>query len=229
MQAVASVGSGDSTIHAWFDRHLVELTRRCHIHFRFLPSIEREEAVAETVAAAVQYVIRAASRGKLQRLTLGALVWFFGRSCREGRQMAGFKATDAMSEAARRRHHHQVLSFNQPCLVHTDRGARIARLSEVLADQRENSPYDNVRRDLDYADILDKERVNLKGRRVFRFLAECHGQGDHRALARELGVTPGRVSQLKSQLAKCLGRHGYEPPATRPARALPPAQVVAVA
>src|ERR1043165_9358839 len=99
MQAVANVGSRDSTVHPWFDQHLVELTRRCHIYFRFLPIVEREEATAETVAAFVQYVIRAATRGKLQRLTLGALVWFFGRSCRKGRRMAGFRATDAMSEA----------------------------------------------------------------------------------------------------------------------------------
>ena len=215
MQAVTHVASRNSTIQAWFDQHLVELTRRCHTYFRFLPCVEREEAVAETVAATVQYVIRAAARGKLPRLSLGALVWFFGRSCRKGRRMAGFKSTDAMSEAARRRHHHQVLSLNQPGRIHTDRGEKVARLSEVLADQREDSPLENVRRSLDYPAILDREGVGRKGRQVFAYLCETHGEGSHRELAGELGITPGRVTQIKRELAMCLTRHGYEPPITR--------------
>jgi len=229
MQPVSRSVCNRSAAHTWFDLHHGELVSRSNAYFHFLPELEREEAVAETLAGIFVYALSAAARGKLDRLTAYSLVVFFGKSCRKGRRMTGFKSTDAMSEVSLRRGHHKVHSMVDPIPIPTDRGVKVAPLRQVLADSREDSPFDNVRRDLDYADILDKEHVNLKGRRVFLFLAECHGQGDHRALARELGVTPGRVSQLKSQLAKCLGRHGYEPPATRPARALPPAQVVAVA
>ena len=229
MQSVSRSACLRSAAHTWFDLHHGELASRSNAYFHFLPEVEREEAVAETLASIFVYTLSAAARDKLDRLTAYSLVVFFGKSCRAGRRMTGFKSTDAMSEAALRRRHHRVHSLVEPVPIPTNRGIRVAPLRQVLADSREDSPFENVRRDLDYVDILDKERVNSKGRRVFRFLAESHGQGDHRELARELGVSPGRVSQLKGALAACLSRRGYEAPPTRPTRASLPAQVSAVA
>lgn len=188
---------------------------RCHGYFHFLPPIEQEEAEQETLAAIVQYVTRAAERGKLQRLTPYTLIVFFGRLCKAGRPMTGFKSTDAMSETAQRRGHHRVCSLSQPRRIRTDRGERVARLSEVLSDSREDSPFEHARRDIDFPEILAKEQVGPKGRRVFQFLGETHGAGSHKELARELGVAASRVSQIKSELAVCLTRHGYGPSATR--------------
>jgi hypothetical protein len=89
----------------------------------------------------------------------------------------------------------------------------VARLADVLADSREDAPIENVRRNLDYPAIFDKEQVSPKGRRVFEFLAESHGAGSQKELARELKVVPSRVTQIKRELAACLSQHGYGPPA----------------
>ena len=215
MQAVSRRDLPSSPAHAWFDRHLSELTRRCRRHFRNLPAVEREEMVAETLAGIFLYTVRAAARGKLRHLTPYTLVWFFGRSCQAGRRMAGYTSTDVMSEAARRGHHHEVLSLHQPIRIQVDHQVIVAPLSKVLADSREDSPLENVRRNVDYPEILQREHISPKGRRVFEYLCQTHGGGSHVELARELGVVPSRITQLKRRLAGCLARHGYGPPATR--------------
>ena len=84
----------------------------------------------------------------------------------------------------------------------------------MLADTREDSPLEHARRNLDYPSILDQEHVNPRARRVFRFLAEHHGAGCQKELARELKLAPSRISQIKRDLAGCLARHGYGPVAT---------------
>jgi len=215
MQAVSIANRKCSIVDSWFDRHLPELTQRCRSYFRSLPTVERDEAMAETLAGIFLYTMRAAARGKLRRLTPYTLVWFFGRSCRAGRRMAGYTSTDVMAEAARRRHHHEVLSLHQPLRIQVDHHEIVAPLSEVLADSREDSPLENVRKNVDYPEILQRERISPKGRRVFEYLCQTHGAGSHQALARELGVAPSRITQIKRRLAACLARHGYGPPATR--------------
>ena len=215
MQVVARSNPECASSQNWFHQHFTELMSRCEGYFHFLPDVEQEEAVAETLAGIVQYVIRAAGREKLQRLTPYTLVLFFGRLCRAGRRMAGFRSTDAMSEVAQRRGHHKVHSLVEPVPIPTNTGRRVAPLREVLADSREDSPFENARRNLDYPAIVTEKNVGTKGRRVFQFLCETHGAGSHKELARELGVTAGRVSQIKNELAVCLARHGYGPPITR--------------
>ena len=106
MKALSSTGLPSGVVHDWFDRHLAEVSSRSRAYFHFLPPLEQEEAVAETLAGIVQYVVRAAATGKLQRLTPYTLVLFFGQHCRAGRRMTGGKSTDALSESARRQGHH---------------------------------------------------------------------------------------------------------------------------
>jgi hypothetical protein len=209
MQTVSKTSLRNSSIHSWFDCHFAELTRRCHRQFRLLPVVEREEAVAETLASIFKYAVSAAARGRLSDLTPYTLILFFSRSCRSGRKMAGYKAVDVMSETARRQRHHAIIPLHQPAQVQTDRGTIVVKLSEVLADAREGSPAENARRNIDYPAILDREKVSHKGRRVFEYLCQTHGKGNHRELARELGITPSRISQIKHELARSLARHGY--------------------
>jgi len=211
MKSVSTTSRKGSIVDSWFDRHLAELMSRCNAYFHFLPAIEREEAVAETLASVYMYTLRSAGRGKLRNLTPYTLVLFFGKLCRAGRRMAGFKSTDAMSEAALRRGHHQVHSLGEAIPIRTDVGRRVAPLWQILADRREDSPLENVRKEIDYTEILQKEKVGAKGRRVLEFLCENHGQGSQKELAGELGVSPGRVTQIKGELAACLTRHGYGP------------------
>ena len=202
-----------SQVHAWFNQHGPDLTRRCRIFFRRLRPDDREEAVADTLASIFKYAARAATRGKLQYLTPFTLVMFFGRLFWSGRRMAGSRPTDMLSRAKGRPERVRALNDRVPAEL-DDPGAKVF-LSETLAATREDSPFEIVRRTLDYPEILRRERVGPRARRVFAYLCQTHGRGSHKELARELGIVPGRVTQIKRQLARCLARHGYEPPATR--------------
>ena len=215
MQAVLNSKPQSSVVHAWFDSNLAELTHRCNFEFRRLPFVDREEAVAETIAAIFQHAARAAVRGKLRRLTPYTLVLFFGRLCRAGRRMAGFTSTDVFSETPARRRHHAIIPLHEMARIQTDCGEKVVKLSDVLADPREDSPMENARRNIDYPEILRREHVGVQGRRVFEFLATTHGDGRQKDLASELGISAGRVTQIKGQLAACLARHEYGPPVTR--------------
>ena len=64
---------------------------------------------------------------------------------------------------------------------------------------------------MDYAHILKREKVSAKAREVFRLLSAVHGCGQVKQIAQALKVSPGRVCQLKSELARALARHGYGP------------------
>jgi hypothetical protein len=131
--------------------------------------------------------------------------------------MTGSHPKDVLSQAARIKNGHKVFSLQtpDPAALRKQQQVQVS-LADTLADRKADRPLENVRRNLDYSDILDREAANRKVRRVFRFFCETAGQGPQVELARELGVSPPRVCQLKAQLADMLAAHDYEPPATRP-------------
>ena len=200
--------------HLWFETHLPELTRRCRTWARRLPRDEGEEATAEVLAQAFRCVLSAEARGKLHRLTTGSLIRFFGRAYRVGRRMTGCRSTDVLSEAGRLRHRRRVMSLSDANGTEIARCPAYLRLSDVLADPRADCPLENVRRNIDYLEILEREGANRKVKRVFTFLCETASAGRQVDLARELGVSPARVCQIKGELAGMLAAHGYQPPAT---------------
>jgi hypothetical protein len=120
-----------------------------------------------------------------------------------------------LSPAAQRRHRLRVVSLDQPRRMHTPEGEVRIPLSEVLADKRSEPPLEACRKDLDYPTILRRQRASRKARCVFAWLAQTHGTGRQIELARELGVSPPRIVQLKRQLARCLAAEDYGPPPTR--------------
>ena len=197
--------------HAWFDQNLPELTSRCNAYFRHRPALEREEATADTLAAVFRYAIGAEARGKLSLLTCYTLVSFFGRAYCEGRRMAGYSSTDVMSEAARRRHGLRVISLEEMHDSPTTNTRNPDSISEMLADSKVDRPPENVRRNLDYLEILERSQASTKAKRVFRFLCETAGEGRQIELAREMRVAPSRITQLKAELALSLAAHGYAP------------------
>jgi hypothetical protein len=208
--------------HQWFEQRLPELVSRCQAFMRCVPRAEREEAQAEVLAQSFRYVVGAEQRGKLHRLTPFTLVSFFGRSYRAGCLMTGSHPKDVLSQAARIKNGHKIFSLQTPDPAALRKQQQVqASLADTLADRKADRPLENVRRDLDYSDILDREAANRKVRRVFHFFCETAGQGPQIELARELGVSPPRVCQLKAQLADMLAAHDYEPPATRRERPSP--------
>jgi hypothetical protein len=169
----------------------------------------REEWLAEGIALAYQIWLSAQRRRR--KFSLCSLARFASLSVGSGRKLAGYKSSDVLSSGSDRRGNHRIHSLEEHRPVRTSQKGRPDRLSDVLADSREDSPLENARRDLDYPAILDRESVSPKGRRVFAFLAENHGAGSQKELARELKISPTRVCQIKQQLAGCLAKHGYGP------------------
>ena len=201
-----------SAAHRWFEDHLPELSSRCRALVHSLRCGDVEEAMSEVLAQSFQYVLAAEPRGVLDRLTPFSLVSFFGRGYRTGRRMTGGKSTDVLSERGKRRHGRRVVSLHDSSGTEAKDAPGHLRLSEVLADSRADQPLENTRRNLDYPEILKHGNASRNARRVFSFLCETIGEGTQVDLARELGISPARVCQLKAKLADMLKARGYEPP-----------------
>ncbi len=199
---------------------MIQTTRPVHPFEAILPQLtvllyrrsprrdpdHREEWVAEAMALAFQIWCSAQRRNRA--FTTYSLARYACFMVKSGRRLAGSYCADACSATRTK-----TTSLDQPTRILDEDRERVALLSQVLADTREDSPFEHARRNLDYPAILDMEHVGLKARRVFGFLAETHGAGSQKELARALKLSPGRISQIKRNLSECLWRHGYEPPA----------------
>lgn len=201
-----------SAAHHWFAQHLPEIQSRAKACLSHLRPEQREEATAEILGAIFKTCVNAEKRGTLNNVTPFHAVVFALKHYRAGRRIAGFSSTDVTSEAAQIKGRAKIVSINSIAERDADTG-RPLPLSEVLADRRQsNNPYEHVRQNLDYPLILRKERVSRKARRVFHLLSQIRGHGAGQTIATELKVSPGRICQLKDELADALERHGYAPP-----------------
>lgn len=195
--------------NAWILRHYDELVSRACACFSRLTDDRREEAVAEVLAKVLAWAISAARRGRLHRLTVYWAVVYAARHVRCGRRFVPTVSACVMSESGRAKRGVRVVSLDDT--VCSDR-RRSAPLRECLADRDAENPFDIVRRIHDYPDILDSEKVSEKANDVLLFLARTHGDGKQSDLAAELGLSAGRITQLKGQLRNALARHGYVGP-----------------
>ena len=210
-----------SPAHCWFSQNLSEIESRSRACLSRLQPEQREEAMAEVLGAVFHASVNAQKRGVLARITPFHAVVFAVKRYRTGRRMAGSSITDVMAEGTQLRGRSKVVSLSA-ITEHDAETGRPLPLSEVLADRRQdNNPLEQVRRNLDYPGILRKERISRKAREVFHLLSEVRGPGAGLVMAQELKVSPGRVCQLKSELAVALARHDYGPPPTTNRRVKP--------
>ena len=85
-------------------------------------------------------------------------------------------------------------------------------LRKMPADPRTwNDPFEAAQVQHDYPAVPAAEGVSAKARAVFDELVRTHGSARGIDLAKQLRVSPGRICQLKGQLAAALGRRGYGP------------------
>lgn len=195
----------------WFDERHVELLSRAQATFRQLHADHREEAVAEVLATIFSWACRAAGRGRLDKLTAFWAVTFAARQYRQGRRLAGYTSSCVMSEAARAKRGLRVVSLDEPLGTSRD-GREMSRLGS-LADVGEEDPAEAARRRHDYPAML--REVSDKAAGTFKFLAESHGAGLQTELAAALMVSPGRITQLKAELADAFAHEGYRGPLGR--------------
>lgn len=202
----------ESSAHRWFAVHRIEIESRIKACFCRINDNELEEATAEVLANVYKAIDSAARRGVLGNVTPYHLVVYAVKHFWQGRRMAGYSTTDVMSEATRRRGRVTVMSMSSPIGHNSDEDT--PTLAEVLADRGDDAdPFEATRRNRDYGDIFDNEGISMKARRTFDMLSADRGLGCGMRIARALGVSSGRVTQLKDELAAALGRHGYGPAA----------------
>jgi len=206
MSAIPSLAQ-QSPAHTWFMQNLTEIQSRSRACLSRVPSRFRDDAMAEVIANVFKASVSAQRRGVLARITPFRCVLYAVKQYHQGRRMAGYTSTDVMSEAAQAKGRCTVVPLST---IVPDENKRPMPLSETLADQRQdNSPPEQVRRNMDYPEILEREQVGYKARRVFAHLTEDRTLGCGMAIARELRVSPGRICQFKQQLAQALARHDY--------------------
>ncbi|MBX9583971.1 MAG: hypothetical protein K2X87_27035 [Gemmataceae bacterium] len=180
----------DTAAQAAFLAILPSVERHARVAFRHLNPSDREEAAAEAVAHAWVAFLRLWARGKDPARFPTALARFSALAARNGRRVGGRVASRDVMSAVRR-----------------EAGVRVARSREeemaggtpaadlLPADARGRVP-DLAAFRVDFPAWL--RRLTAGRRQAARLLAAGYGTGE---VASGLGVTAGRVSQLRRELA----------------------------
>ncbi|GMV83852.1 MAG: hypothetical protein AMXMBFR7_50360 [Planctomycetota bacterium] len=215
MQADTAVVSqtvpSEAEIAARFEALIPELTSRAERIGRAvaLHLVDQEEAAAEVVAHAWQNFRSAARRRKW--LLASQLAWVAWHAARTGRlAVGGSSITDVLDPRAHRMGRAKVVSLHRLSYVsrrprlglHPTELARPGRVGRSLTTSENDSPAERVRVRLDWSafagQLLTRHRAILAG------LVEGWEQ---RELAAVLGVSPGRITQNKAELAARVLEH----------------------
>jgi DNA-binding NarL/FixJ family response regulator len=173
------------TWQAGFVALLPAIQRQARYRFRSLTVDDRDEAIAETVAAACVAYRALHAQGRLHLAYPSTLASFAGRHTAEHRHVGGHATTrDVMSPAAQRRHGFDVVA------IPGDPDPRVAR-------RRDYTPADHAAFRIDFADWL--RRRSRREQSVIRRLVSGERPG---RIADRLGVTPARISQLRRELER---------------------------
>ena len=179
-----------ATDHADFLSLLPGLERHARAHFRRLHPTDREDAAADVVAYGFASYLRLRRRGKDPAAFPAAFARFTARAVANGRAVGRTCGTrDVLAPAARHRRGFAVHRLDDPA------PRRPTWWRDVLADPRADVPGQAAFA-IDFPAWL--ATLTAVKRRVARLLAYGHGTG---AAARLAGVSPGRVSQLRAELA----------------------------
>jgi hypothetical protein len=194
---------GNSHPHAEFLSLCPLVERQARLTFRHRNPAEREEAVAEAVAAAFESYVRLKKHGKdpVQEVP-AALASFAVLHSKEDRHVGGrSNSRDVLSPKARRQHGFRVESL--PISFRTSFEHLYAQVSgqeqqdafeECLWANLQTPVVDQVCFRLDWPAFL--RTLTRRDRQLARFLALGHSA---KAAAQKFGLSPGRVTQLRQQ------------------------------
>ena len=159
------------------------------IQFRKLPAEKREEAIAETIAAACFYFQRAAAQGKLDAVHPTTLADYAVRHTRTGRHVGGIqdRTKDVLSPTCQRQNGIQVESYYATRSCHGTDGWR-----QVAISDRKVPVPDLAAFRIDFARWL--KTLTRRDRRIIA--AFVAGQGT-KFVANRFGLSAGRISQLR--------------------------------
>ncbi len=179
--------------------------RRARFAFRHLPFVEREEAMAEAVAAAFVSFVGLKARGKFPGAFPTTLAVFAVLHVRSGRHVGGgCRSADVSSFAAQRRR-----GFRLHLIA-----SNLTGWDEHFIDSAATSVLDQVRFKLDWAAFL--KTLPLRHRRMVRALAQGHAANQ---VAEEFHVSPSRITQLRQHWQRLWRAFLGETTAAEPASA----------
>lgn len=192
----------DAEIEARFLAQYPELLSRAGIIARKTHRNDAEDIQAEVVAMAWANYRQAARNNRW--LTASQLAWYAAAWVRDGRQIAGTSTTDPFSRRTQQKHGTNVLSItsldtqasrprsSREQLSHLEQDYLIA-----LASQEHDGPATLAQVKLDW--LAFATTLPIRHRRALYRLSRGEAKGE---VARRLGVTPGRVSQLITDIKR---------------------------
>lgn len=204
---VSQIVPSEAEIAARFEALIPELTSRAERIGRAVARnpVDQEEATAEVIAHAWLNYRSAARRGTW--LPASQLAWVAWHATRSGRLAAGGSSiTDVLDPRAHRMGRASVVSLypwqcasrRRPRLrFHHVEMERSSRLGRSLSTQEKDSPPERVRVRLDWSAFA--EQLSPRHRAILCGLAEGWEQ---REMAAALGISPGRITQQKAELAE---------------------------
>jgi hypothetical protein len=179
----------DGSCQDAFTKLLPSVRGRAQIAFRYLPAEARQEAIAATIAHAYVAFVRLWERGQIRLLSGAPLARYAVARVRDGRHVGTrSNARDICSIRCRRRHGIRINSLEQ-----AQEGGPNWR--EAVVEDRKAGPADVAAARLD----IEAWLASLPPRQ--RRLAEILATGEStRLAARRLGLSAGRISQLRRKL-----------------------------
>ena len=189
---------------AAFETKLPEIRQCLHQAFWRLERDARDEAIAEGVAHTLISFRRLHDQGRAANVTASNLAWFAAKQVRAGRTAVGRQnSKEPLAAYAQQRRGIRVSQLN-------GEDPRARDWIDAIASDRRTSVVDLVAARLDISAWLS----GLCGRN--RLIATNLAQGDTTSeAARKFGVTAGRISQLRLELAQSWAMFQHEPAPTR--------------
>ena|ERR1019366_1999019 len=188
--------STDDRVHDSFLPLQSIVERHTNIVFRNLPSVDREEAVAEAVAAAFQSFVSLIRRGKDPHQFPTMLATRAAQHVLNGRRVGSrCRRGDVFARASRR-----SLDCRLRSLPHRDDPA----WADALVDNRRTPVPDQVSFRCDFPCWL--QTLTPRDRKIANQMALGHTT---KWMAQRFGLTPARIAQLRRELhALWQGFHG---------------------
>ena len=182
--------SPQDTVPEWHNcllQMLPQIRRYARYAFRRLAAEERQEAIAEVIAACTVAVARLAQRDRLSLAHPTPLTWFAVKRYFSGRRVGNKIASrDVYSQQARDKGGYELRHIGTP----HERQAGDWR--EQLTENRRTTPADLACFRLDFpcwlATYPDRDRLAIE------LLGRGHSTGE---VASRVGVTSSRISQLR--------------------------------
>jgi hypothetical protein len=190
-------------LQATFLRLVPRIQTHAQIYFRAIQCPDqRADKISETIALAWRWFLRLHEQGKdISQFTM-VFVYLVARAVKSGRRLCGQqKARDVLSPTAQQRHRFKVASL--PCSMATSH----EKLYSVPHGQHKQDAFEEL--------LTDDCRTPVPDQAAFRidFPAWCQtlGERDRRLVyalmigertqdvARQFGLSPGRISQKRRQ------------------------------